>query len=173
MKPEHSWKCLGCIGEPRFEHKDFVRHVSDEHGLSLYTSPGGHELVYNKVHGKYVVRVWDIDLGHIKCKRKVVQLKSHIDIGKASRLKRQPIDQYMPFGYFKGQRFDQVPAGYLHFVYTTFDRKRENEQLFKYIERSIKALEIEHPDGIWEMKPKKERKNGKNKNNVPVQELEN
>ena len=152
MKPEHTWKCMSCIGEPLFEHKKFVRHVKEEHGLSLCESPAKHELIMDTVHGEYVVRVWNYNFVHFKCKRKVVQLKSQIDAGKANRLKRQPIDQYIAFGYFKGQRFDQVPASYLHFVYTTFDRKKHNEQLFKYIERSMAALEIEHTDGIWKMK---------------------
>jgi uncharacterized protein (DUF3820 family) len=62
----------------------------------------------------------------------------------------QPLtdDSRMPFGKHYGERMQDIPASYYHFLWTqeSFDRK---SQVGQYIERNLSALETEDPDLLW------------------------
>ena len=55
----------------------------------------------------------------------------------------------MPFGKHKGVPMQDVPASYLHWLWS--DGKKHDVQcpVADYIRRNLHALEQEHPDGIW------------------------
>lgn len=60
----------------------------------------------------------------------------------------------MPFGQYKGQPMQDVPAPYLHFLWIKglqHNLKNATPQglVARYIKRNIKHLQQEHPDGIW------------------------
>lgn len=56
----------------------------------------------------------------------------------------------MPFGKHKGEPMQDVPARYLHWLWTN---GKEDEweicPVGKYIHDNLDALKQEHPDGIW------------------------
>lgn len=58
-------------------------------------------------------------------------------------------DDRFPFGKYAGERMEDVPASYYHFLWTQhgFDRK---SQVGHYIKRSLSALESEDNDLLWE-----------------------
>lgn len=64
----------------------------------------------------------------------------------------------MPFGkYYKERRkMQDVPAEYLHYLWTSGLKKYELEQnsdqgaVARYIKARLNHLKQEHPDGIWE-----------------------
>ena len=57
----------------------------------------------------------------------------------------------MPFGKHKGEAMEDVPASYLHWLWTQpgFKGKVKTDGVADYIQRNLSALEEEHNDGIW------------------------
>jgi len=55
----------------------------------------------------------------------------------------------MPFGKYKGEMMQDVPASYLHWLWTNGKEHDKTCPVADYIRRNIIALEKEHPDGIW------------------------
>jgi uncharacterized protein (DUF3820 family) len=53
----------------------------------------------------------------------------------------------MPFGKHKGMPMEDVPAVYLHWLWTR--RPLSHTKLENYIHNNIPHLRLEHPDGIW------------------------
>jgi uncharacterized protein (DUF3820 family) len=65
-------------------------------------------------------------------------------------LKREPCYQdgdRMKFGKHKDERLADVPASYLHWLWT--QRPISDKRLENYIFNNITALKQEHPDGLW------------------------
>ena len=60
----------------------------------------------------------------------------------------------MPFGKHRGTPMQDVPATYLHWLWTNerdpMRAKAKTDPVADYIERNITALAKEHPDGIWQ-----------------------
>lgn len=56
----------------------------------------------------------------------------------------------MPFGKHKGKLMQDVPATYLHWLWTEAGySKRLAEPVGDYINRNLHGLKIEFPDGLW------------------------
>lgn len=58
----------------------------------------------------------------------------------------------MPFGKYKGDPMEKVPASYLHYLHTTGiheDAREDRKAVSGYILRNKSALETEYKDGIW------------------------
>lgn len=55
----------------------------------------------------------------------------------------------MPWGKYKGTPMQDVPADYLHYLWTNFGMKFKSGEVGDYILRNKAALKQEHPDGIW------------------------
>lgn len=56
----------------------------------------------------------------------------------------------MPFGKHKGVPMQDVPASYLHYLWTTGLRmETATNPVAKYIVANLAALIKEHPDGVW------------------------
>lgn len=53
----------------------------------------------------------------------------------------------MPFGEHRGKPLSDVPAKYMHWLWT--QRPISDIRLQNYIENNLDALKMEHPDGIW------------------------
>lgn len=53
----------------------------------------------------------------------------------------------MNFGKYKNERLQDVPASYLHWLWT--QRPISDKRLEAYIRNNLDALKKEHPDGIW------------------------
>jgi uncharacterized protein (DUF3820 family) len=53
----------------------------------------------------------------------------------------------MPFGKHRGERLQDVPASYFHWLWQ--QRPLSDIKLEQYIQNNLPALKIEHPDGIW------------------------
>lgn len=58
----------------------------------------------------------------------------------------------MPFGKYKGTMIQDVPANYLHFLWTKsgFRDMTRTSNVADYIGRNIHVLKKEYPDGIWD-----------------------
>lgn len=62
----------------------------------------------------------------------------------------------MPFGKHKGTSMQDVPASYLHWLWTQDQRKMNLKApdnvgaVYRYVESRITHLKKEHPDGIWD-----------------------
>ena len=56
----------------------------------------------------------------------------------------------MPFGKYKGEKMEDVPAGYLHWLWVNFKGKDRYCAVGRYIKDNMAALAKEYPDGIWE-----------------------
>lgn len=60
----------------------------------------------------------------------------------------------MPFGEHKGERMEDVPASYLHWLWTNGMKERaagaHPDPVADYIRRNLSGLKIEYKDGIWE-----------------------
>lgn len=54
----------------------------------------------------------------------------------------------MPFGKHKGEPMQDVPASYLHYLWTN-GLKDSKASVADYIRRNLDALKQEHKDGIW------------------------
>jgi hypothetical protein len=55
----------------------------------------------------------------------------------------------MPFGKYKGQPMDTVPADYLFWLWMNGKKQDMACQVADYIRRNKSALALEHKDGIW------------------------
>jgi hypothetical protein len=55
----------------------------------------------------------------------------------------------MPFGKYKGQPMQDVPASYLHWLWTAGKRLDKICPVADYIRRNLSALKTEYEDGIW------------------------
>lgn len=55
----------------------------------------------------------------------------------------------MPFGKFKGQPMQDVPASYLHWLWSNGKQGDRRCPVADYIRRNLDALKQDHPDGIW------------------------
>jgi len=55
----------------------------------------------------------------------------------------------MPFGKHRGEPMSDVPAGYLHYLWTNGLKKDYRSNVADYIRRNLSALKKDHPDGIW------------------------
>ncbi len=58
-------------------------------------------------------------------------------------------DDPMPFGKWKGTRMKDVPAEYLHFLWSN-GKAQEQDAVANYIRSRIAALRKEYDDGIWD-----------------------
>lgn len=56
----------------------------------------------------------------------------------------------MPFGKYKGTRMQDVPASYLHWLWTNVMKNDKQSPVATYIRRNLEALKKEFKDGIWE-----------------------
>lgn len=56
----------------------------------------------------------------------------------------------MPFGKYRGQPMQDVPASYLHWLWTQGkSHEVKTDPVAEYINRNLSALKQEYPDGIW------------------------
>lgn len=55
----------------------------------------------------------------------------------------------MPFGKYKGQPMQDVPARYLHWLWTTGKEHEHSDPVADYIRRNRDALAKEFTDAIW------------------------
>ena len=57
----------------------------------------------------------------------------------------------MPWGKHKGTPIQDVPAGYLFWLWTGEPAKEHDKQcqVADYIRRNLATLKREYPDGIW------------------------
>lgn len=60
-------------------------------------------------------------------------------------------DSLMPFGKHKGIMMMNVPASYLHWLWTN-GKKYETKtcSVAAYIEENLEGLKMEYTDGIWD-----------------------
>lgn len=57
----------------------------------------------------------------------------------------------MPFGKHRNTPMQDVPASYLHWLYTEGGHgNNKQSKVGDYIRRNIEALKKEYPNGIWE-----------------------
>lgn len=55
----------------------------------------------------------------------------------------------MPFGKHKGESMQDVPASYLHWLWTNGMKDDKVSNVADYIRRNISALKQEYKDGVW------------------------
>ena len=55
----------------------------------------------------------------------------------------------MPFGKHAGTPMQDVPASYLHWLWTQGKCSDHKCPVGNYIRANLNALKLEHPDGIW------------------------
>lgn len=55
----------------------------------------------------------------------------------------------MPFGKHKGIPMQDVPASYLHWLWTNGKKEDLECPVADYIRRNLQSLRMEHKDGIW------------------------
>lgn len=59
----------------------------------------------------------------------------------------------MPFGAHAGKPMQDVPASYLHWLWTNGlkddPRGEDRVAVADYIRRNLNALKMEHRDGVW------------------------
>lgn len=55
----------------------------------------------------------------------------------------------MPFGQHKGTPMSDVPAAYLHYLWSSGLKENKVSPVSDYIRRNLNALKKEHPDGLW------------------------
>lgn len=55
----------------------------------------------------------------------------------------------MPFGKHKGIPMQDVPASYLHYLWTNGMSGDRDSAVAEYIRQNLQSLKQEHPDGIW------------------------
>lgn len=55
----------------------------------------------------------------------------------------------MPFGKHKGIPMQDVPASYLHWLWTNGKKEDLECPVAGYIRRNLQSLRMEHKDGIW------------------------
>lgn len=55
----------------------------------------------------------------------------------------------MPFGKYKGKPMQDIPASYLHWLWTSGKKEDKQCEVADYIRRNLNALKLELPDAIW------------------------
>lgn len=70
--------------------------------------------------------------------------------GSASRASRLGDLSPMPFGKHEGTPMRDVPATYLHHLWTKGLKSDSTSSVRDYIQRNLGALQQENPDLIWE-----------------------
>lgn len=56
----------------------------------------------------------------------------------------------MPFGQYEGKLMQDVPARYLHWLWTNGGKEdAEHKPVPNYIKRNLNALKKEYTNGIW------------------------
>lgn len=55
----------------------------------------------------------------------------------------------MPFGKYKGEPMQDVPASYLHWLWCDSKEHDDRCPVADYIRRNMEALKQEYPNGIW------------------------
>lgn len=55
----------------------------------------------------------------------------------------------MPFGKHRGVPMQDVPASYLHWLWSNGLKDDKRSEVADYIRRNLDALKKEHTDGIW------------------------
>lgn len=55
----------------------------------------------------------------------------------------------MPFGKYSGHMMQEVPANYLHWLWTNGKSTDKLCPVADYIRRNLDALRKEYKDGIW------------------------
>lgn len=55
----------------------------------------------------------------------------------------------MPWGKHKGAQMQDVPASYLHWLWTEGKKNDDRCPVADYIRRNLTVLQAEHQDGIW------------------------
>lgn len=55
----------------------------------------------------------------------------------------------MPFGKYKGQPMQEVPAYYLHWLWTNGKKEDKTCPVAEYIRTNLSVLKDEYEDGIW------------------------
>lgn len=55
----------------------------------------------------------------------------------------------MPFGMHRGEPMQDVPAKYLHYLWTNGKKEDRRCPVADYIRRNLSALQQEYKDGIW------------------------
>lgn len=55
----------------------------------------------------------------------------------------------MPFGKYKGEPMQDVPASYFHYLWTNGMKEDKQSPVAAYIRENLNALKMEHKDGIW------------------------
>jgi len=58
-------------------------------------------------------------------------------------------DSPMPFGKYKGVKMQDVPASYLHYLWTNGMEKDHVSNVACYIRENVDALKMENKDLIW------------------------
>lgn len=58
-------------------------------------------------------------------------------------------DSPMPFGKYKGEMMQDVPASYLQWLWINGLNKDIKNPVSKYIRDNINALKQEYSDGLW------------------------
>lgn len=58
-------------------------------------------------------------------------------------------ESLMPFGKHKGERMEDVPADYLHWLWTNGKERDRQCPVANYIRENLGTLKQEHEDGIW------------------------
>jgi hypothetical protein len=64
----------------------------------------------------------------------------------------------MPFGKHRGELMKAVPASYFFWLWTEagFEHKTATDPVADYINRNIKTLRQDWPDGIWDQTDREE-----------------
>jgi uncharacterized protein (DUF3820 family) len=55
----------------------------------------------------------------------------------------------MPFGKYRSIPMQDVPADYLHYLWTNGLKENKQSDVAEYIRQNVNALKIDYPDGIW------------------------
>ncbi len=55
----------------------------------------------------------------------------------------------MPFGKYRGDKMEDVPASYFHYLWMN-GLKKEKSPVAEYVRENLSALRKEHTDGIWD-----------------------
>jgi hypothetical protein len=55
----------------------------------------------------------------------------------------------MPWGKYAGKPMSDVPAGYLHYLWTHGKKDDRQCPVADYIRRNLNGLRMEYKDGIW------------------------
>lgn len=65
------------------------------------------------------------------------------------KLKELQDADVMPYGKYKGEPMQDVPASYLHWLWINGKKDDKYDAVADYIRRNLTALQQENPDAIW------------------------